>query len=56
MANILRVQDTDSYITWVKTNNTLNLTLRKKDGTPIAKAKLTSEQLHTYICMHNTMK
>lgn len=62
MANYLRVPDTDTHITWRQgvTNDkmgaALDLTLRKPDGTAIAKAKLTAEQLHAYICMHNTMK
>ena len=65
MANLIRVADTDSYITWIRTaginshgapEGALNFTLRDKNGNPIAKAKLTAEQLHKYICMNNTMK
>lgn len=64
MANILRVSNTDSYITYTRgadrdsNGEVLHFTLRKKDGkgTPIAKAKLTADQLHKYICMNNTMK
>ena len=62
MANYLRVPDTDTYITWRqgvssdKKGEALDLILRKPDGTPVAKAKLTAEQLHRYICMNNTMK
>ena len=58
MANLLRVSDTTSYITWKKDTGTriLHLTLHDKEGKPIAKAKLTAEQLHTYICTHNIMK
>lgn len=62
MANFLRVPNTDTHITWRqgvtkdKKGEALDLTLRTRDGKPIAKAKLTAEQLHTYICTHNTMK
>jgi hypothetical protein len=61
MANKIRVPHTSSYITWrqgesVKNGPTLHLTLHAQGGKPIAKAKLTSEQLHAYICTHNTMK
>jgi len=62
MANYLRVPDTDSHITWRqgvtsdRKGEALDFTVRKQDGTPIAKAKITAEQLHAYICMHNTMK
>lgn len=61
MANRLKVPHSDTHITWVKgdsvkTGPVLHFTLHKPDGTPIAKAKLTAEQLHAYICMHNTMK
>lgn len=62
MSNRLNVPNTDSYITWVRssgdgvTDGVLNLTLRAKDGKPIAKAKLTSERLHAFICKNNTMK
>lgn len=58
MANFLRVPDTNSYITWRKDSGDklLYLTLHEKDDKPIAKAKLTADQLHRYICMNNTMK
>lgn len=61
MPNLLRVQDTDSYITWVKGSTkkdgqVLHFTVRNKKGEPIARAKLTAEQLHKYICLHNTME
>lgn len=62
MANRLNVPDSETHITWRqgttkdKKSDALDLVLRKRDGTPIAKAKLTAEQLHAYICTHNTMK
>jgi hypothetical protein len=62
MANHLRVPNTDTHITWRqgvtkdKNGEALDFVIRKPDGTPVAKAKLTAEQLHAYICMHNTMK
>lgn len=62
MANFLKVPNTDIHITWRqgvtkdKKGEALDLILRKPDGTPVAKAKITAEQLHAYICMHNTMK
>ena len=62
MENYLRVPNTDSHITWRqgvtpdKKGDALDFTVRSKDGTPIAKAKVTAEQLHAYICLHNTMK
>lgn len=62
MANHLRVPHSDTHITWRhgftqdRKNEALDFVLRQKDGTPIAKAKLTAEQLHQYICMNNTMK
>lgn len=62
MANQLRVPNTDSYITWVQTTDnktgekSLSFTVRDKEGNPIAKAKLTAEQIHAYVCLHNTMK
>lgn len=61
MANHMTVKDTNSYITWqtrgtVEDGDVMYLTLRSRDGKPIAKAKLTSDQLHRFICMHNTMK
>lgn len=61
MANILHVPDTDyHYITWRISNTPpdrkINFTLRDKDGNPIAKAKLSADQLHRFICMNNTMK
>lgn len=61
MANRLNVPHSDTHITWrqgetTKTGPVLHFTLHKPDGKPIAKAKLTAEQLHAYICMHNTMK
>ena len=62
MANYLRVPNSDSYITWRhgmttdRKQEALDLTVRGKDGKPIAKAKISAEQLHAYICLHNTMK
>lgn len=62
MAKFLKVSNTDTHITWRqgvtkdKKGEALDLMLRKPDGTPVAKAKITAEQLHAYICMHNTMK
>lgn len=62
MSNQLRVPNTSSYITWRKGTcessgqEVLHLIVRDINGKHIAKAKLTAEQLHTYICMHNTMK
>ena len=63
MANLIRVPDTPNHhITWRqgvtpdRKGEALDFTLRDSKGTPIAKAKLTAEQLHRYICMHNTMK
>ena len=60
MANLLRVPNSDSYITWRQsiTNGVplLNFTVKNNKGESIAKAKLTAEQLHKYICLHNTMK
>lgn len=63
MANLLRVPNTIQRrtITWVQRGNSasgecLCFTLRDENNKPIAKAKLTAEQLHQYICMHNTMK
>lgn len=62
MANLIRVPNSDSHITWrqgksVETREeALDFVVRDKKGTPIAKAKLTASQLHKYICMHNTMK
>jgi len=62
MANHLIVPDTPNHhITWrqgvtIDKKGALDFTLRDTQGNPIAKAKLTAEQLHAYICMHNTMK
>ena len=63
MANYLRVPDSDSHITWRKgvttsdkQSDALDFTVRDKQGQPIAKAKISAEQLHAYICLHNTMK
>lgn len=62
MSNSLRVPGTDSYITWRRgvmpagQGEALDFVVRDRKGEPIAKAKLTAEQLHTYICLHNTMK
>ena len=62
MANYLRVPHSQTHITWRhgmtvdKKGDALDLVLRNPDGTPIAKAKLTAEQLHAYICTNNTMK
>jgi hypothetical protein len=62
MANYLRVPHSETHITWRhgttvdKRADALDLTLRSRDGKPIAKAKLTAEQLHAYICTNNTMK
>lgn len=58
--NLLRVLNTDSTITWVQRSNSsgeaLHFIVRDKEGKPIAKAKITAEQIHTYVCLHNTMK
>ena len=62
MANYLRVPDTDSHITWRKgvspdkKGDAFDFTVVNRQGQPIAKAKLTAEQLHAYICTHNTLK
>ena len=62
MANYLRVPNSTTHITWRhgvtadRKSEALDLVLRERDGKPIAKAKITAEQLHAYICMHNTMK
>ena len=58
MSNMLTISPTESYITWRKVNNNkaLSFTLYDKNNKPIAKAKLTFDQLHRYICMNNTMK
>lgn len=62
MSNRLRVPNTDSCVTWRKgtVSNTgdeaLDFVVRNKKGEPIAKAKITAEQLHAYVCTHNTMK
>lgn len=61
MANLLRVPNTDSYITWRqgvtkdRKGEALDLTVRNREGKPLAKAKISAEQLHAYICTHNTM-
>lgn len=62
MANILRVPGTNSYITWRqgvtkdRKGEALDFTVKDTQGNPIAKAKITAEQLHAFICLHNTMK
>lgn len=62
MANILRVSGTNSYITWRqgvtkdRKGEALDFTVKDTQGNPIAKAKITAEQLHAFICLHNTMK
>lgn len=61
MANYLRVPNSDSHITWRQTvsrdgETALSFTVKNIKGEAIAKAKLTAEQLHKYICLHNTMK
>ena len=62
MANYLRVPDSNSRIVWRrgvapnKKDAALDFTAINEHGQPVAKAKLTAEQLHTYICLHSTMK
>lgn len=62
MANLLRVPHSDTHITWRqgvtpdKRYEALDFTVRDAQGNPIAKAKITAEQLHAFICLHNTMK
>ena len=61
MANCLRVPHTNSYITWRKGvtkdgEKAIDFTVKDEYDEPIAKAKITAEQLHAYICTHNTMK
>lgn len=62
MANILRVPGINSYITWRqgvtkdRKGEALDFTVKDTQGNTIAKAKITAEQLHAFICLHNTMK
>lgn len=60
MANRIPVPDTDTHITWRQGISNgeyvLYFTVANRNNEPIAKAKLTAEQLHKYICLHNTMK
>jgi hypothetical protein len=62
MSNYLKVPHTNNqtHIEWRKDTTTdkqgLNFTVYGPGRKPIAKAKLTAEQIHAYVCMHNTMK
>ena len=56
MSNYLSVPNSNTHITWTKRNDTIYFTVRNEYREPIAKAKLTAEQLHKYICLHSTME
>lgn len=56
MANRLRMSNPQRIITWIKSEKGLHLTLKDENDEPIAKALLTTEQLHQFICLNNKLK
>lgn len=62
MSNYLKVPHTNNqtHIEWRKITTEgkegLSFTVYGPNRKPIARAKLIAEQIHAYVCLHNTMK
>lgn len=55
--NALYMDNPPRTITWVKTGGMgLHFTLRDENNKAIAKAFLSTEELHKFICINNKMK